>query len=127
MTLQDSKYRGITRSLNTKLQEYDKLVSSLKPVERQLLKTHIDDLNSAIKTGFYPLNWTSQRIPAYIEDLSVALVRFASVVSQVQKNAAMIEEVISKISKTQLLEDKDFFKGDVRQPIDISEFYEVNE
>jgi dynein heavy chain len=128
VTLQDSKYRTIIRSLNLKLHEYDRLMACLKPIEKQLLKSHIDDLNSAIKTGFYPLNWTSQRIPAYIEDLHLALVRFESVVSQVQKNAAMIEEIISKIANSQLLQESDFFQSDgTWQALDLSEFYEIME
>ena len=49
VTLQDSKYRNIARSLNSKLLEYDRMLASLKPVERQLLKAHIEDLNAAIK------------------------------------------------------------------------------
>jgi hypothetical protein len=58
-------------------------MASLKPIEKMLLKTHIDDLNNTIKTGFYPLNWTSQRIPQYIDDLILALQKFSTVVSQV--------------------------------------------
>ena len=128
VTLQELKYQEIVRTLNSKLHEYDTVLALLKPTERQLLKTHIDDLNATIKIGFYPLNWTSQRIPAYIEDLNLALVRFGSVVSQLQKNALMIEQVISKISSTLLLQGHDFRQPDGSlQALDISEFYEVVE
>lgn len=127
VTLQDSKYRGIIKSLNVKLEEYDRQLSMLKPIEKLLLKTHIEDLNAAIKTGFYPLNWTSQRIPAYIEDLDKALVLFQSIVSQVHKNAAAIQEVVTKISTAQLLQEKDFYRNGSLQTLDISEFYEIVE
>jgi dynein heavy chain len=84
VTLQEGKYQAISRSLTQKLLLYDSLLASLKPVEKILLKTHIEDLNNTIKTGFYPLNWTSQRIPQYIEELHQALNRFGSVISQVR-------------------------------------------
>ena len=38
VTLQESKYQSISRSLTSKLQFYDQLISSLKPVEKILLK-----------------------------------------------------------------------------------------
>ena len=128
VTLQENKYQEIVRSLNSKLHEYDRLMSTMKPIEKQLLKASIDDLNATIKIGFYPLNWTSQRLHAYIEDLSLALVRFGSVISQIQKNAAMIEDVINKIAGTLLLQAKDFMHADGSvTPFDVSEFYELME
>lgn len=128
VTLQESKYQEIVKSLDSKLRDYDAILMSLTPITKQLLKSHIDDLNTAIKAGFYPLNWTSQRIPAYIEDLNLALVRFSSVVSQVLKNASMIEDILTKISSTLLIQGKDLRQSDGSlQPLDISEFYEIME
>ena len=131
ITLQELKYKDIIRSLNSKLFEYDRRMSTLQPIEMQLLKTSIDDLNYTIKIGFYPLNWTSQRIHAYIEDLNLALVRFGSAISQVQKNSSMIDDVINKISSTLLIQGKDFhFNGDSSlafESVDIGEFYETVE
>jgi dynein heavy chain, axonemal len=128
VTLQESKYLEISRSLNAQLQSYDQLMASLKPVEKVLLKSHIDDLNATIKTGFSPLNWTSQRIPQYIEDLIHALLKFSSVVSQVHKNASMIQDIVSHISKTLLVQGKDFQSADGQQlSLDITEFYEIVE
>jgi dynein heavy chain len=128
VTLQDNEYRKVIRSLNFKLREYDTVLGSLKPIEKQLLKQHIDQLNATIKTGFYPLNWTSQRIPDYIRDLDTALVRFSVVCGQVQKNAAMIEDIVNKISATQLLKLEDFLQKDGSwQALDLSEFYEIME
>lgn len=128
ITLQDAKYHDINRRLSSKLHEYDNVMASLKPIERQLLKSQIEDLNAVIKVGFYPLNWTSQRIPAYIEDLDLALVRFSSVVSQLHKNASMIDEIVEKIASTVLVVVKDFRESDGNvKPMDISEFYETME
>lgn len=125
MTLQEKKYQKIIRSLNEKLREYDRLIGTLSPVERKLFMAQIEELNNTIKGGFYPLNWTSQRIPAYIEELNLALERFGSVIDQVHKNADMINDVIQKISKTLLIQGNDFKQNDgTLQPVDISEFFE---
>lgn len=128
--------------MDSKLLEYDKVLATLKPVEKQLLDSKIKELNNTIKTGFYPLNWTSQRIPAYIEDLNLAIVKFSSIVSNVHKNSAMIEDVLRKIATTQLVQFKDFKqaslsqnisspinsrKANAWQPLDVSEFYDILE
>ena len=125
VTLQEKKYQKIIRSLNEKLREYDRLIGTLSPVERKLFMTQIEELNNTIKGGFYPLNWTSQRIPSYIEELNLALERFGSVIDQVHKNADMINDVIKKISNTLLIQGNDFRQPDgTLQPVDISEFFE---
>ena len=127
-TLQESKYSQMSYSLNAQLRSYDIIMESLKPIEKILLKNHINDLNNTIKTGFCPLNWTSQRIPQYIEDLQHALLKFSSVVSQVHKNASMVEEIVSKLSKTLLVQGRDFLHSDgTNLSLDISEFYEIVE
>ena len=87
--------------------------------------SQIEELNNTIKGGFYPLNWTSQRIPSYIEELNLALERFGSVIDQVHKNADMINDVIKKVSNTLLIQGNDFRQPDgTLQPVDISEFFE---
>ena len=50
--MQDLKYQEMTRSLTRKLQEFDRVLSSLKPIERHLLAAHIDDLNNTVRVGF---------------------------------------------------------------------------
>ena len=127
ITLQDNKYYTISRTLNEKLFEYDRCMETLTKTEKIVMKAHIDELNSTIKVGFYPLNWTSQRIPAYIEELDMALVKFKSTISQLHKNASMIEEIVNGIASTLLIQPKDFKSSQtgVYEPMDISEFYEI--
>jgi len=100
----------------------------LSGTERLVLKTHIDELNNTIRVGFYPLNWTSQRIPAYIEELDHALVRFKSTVSQLHKNAAMIDDVVQNISNTLLIQARDFKSSNgILEPMDVSTFFDIME
>ena len=128
MTLQEVRYLDISRSLNAKLHDYDNVLKSLKPVEKTVLKVYIDELNASIKVGFYPLNWTSQRIPEYIGELESALVRFSGVVNQLQKSAEMIDAVIQKISKTLLIQGHDLQNADGEiVPGDAAEICEILE
>jgi len=128
MTLQETRYLEISRSLNAKLHDYDNVLKTLKPVERSVLKVYIDELNATIKVGFYPLNWTSQRIPEYIGELESALMRFGGLVNQLQKNAEMIENVITKISKTLLIQGHDLQNASGQiSPGDAAEMCEILE
>ena len=128
VTLQEGVYHKIFRSLTEQLHTYDKVMGMLSPIEKQLLKAHIDDLNATIKVGFYPLNWTSQRIPAYVDELYKALERFRTTVNQLQKNSSMVEEIVQMIAKTLLIQNKDFLQADgTLKPVDISEFFELME
>ena len=108
--------------------DFDRVLATLKPIEKQLLSSQIDELNNTVKVGFTPLNWTSQRIPAYVDELHRAIENFSSIVSLVQKNSAMIEDIIQKIASTLLIQGKDVrILSENFQPMDITEFFEVIE
>jgi hypothetical protein len=78
--------------------------------------------------GFTPLNWTSQRIPEYIEDLTKAIQNLVVVVDAVQTNAATIENITRKISETLLVQGRDVqLLSEHFQPRDIVEFFDVLE
>ncbi len=103
-------------------------MDSLIPVEKLILKGHIDTLDNVVKAGFYPLNWSSQRIGAYIEDLSQALLVFTSLVSQVHKNASIIQDIVNRIKETQLICETDHLNlDDQYQPVELNQFFEVME
>jgi hypothetical protein len=47
----------------------------------------------ALRPGFTPLNWNSQRIPGFIDACNKAVAEFTGVVTQIHKSSAMIAEV----------------------------------
>lgn len=49
--------------MNLMLKYYDSLMGRLSVVESTLLKKQIAAVQRALKPGFTPLNWNSQRIP----------------------------------------------------------------
>lgn len=51
------------QEMNLMLKYYDSLMGRLSVVESTLLKKQIAAVQRALKPGFTPLNWNSQRIP----------------------------------------------------------------
>ena len=65
------RYHNYVQELNAVLRRYDRLLESLTPVETDLLKKQLAELQRVLGTGFTPLNWNSQRILAFIETCEV--------------------------------------------------------
>ena len=93
VTLQEDKYHRQIQDLSSMLTAYAGAVSSLTFVETALLRKQLGALQVALKPGFTPLNWNSQRIPSFIESCNKAVGEFVGVVSQIHKSSAMIDEV----------------------------------
>jgi len=128
VTLQEDKFHRYVQDLNQMLKYYDSLMARLSTVEAQLLKRQISSLQKVLKAGFTPLNWNSQRIPSFIEACNKALNEFSGCVSQIHKSAAMIEEVVSNIESTTLVQEQDFRGLDGKiKPMEVLEFYDLIE
>ena len=67
VTLQEDKYRRYVQELGFVLRRYDEIIASLSPLEKQLLKRQLGDIQQTLGTGFTPLNWNSQRIMSFID------------------------------------------------------------
>ena len=158
VTLQEDKYHHYVMDLDIMLKNYNNVVDSLSTVEKELLKKKLAEMQkgeskehtsqistfhygnktniynlfitlAVMKTGFTPLNWNSQRIPSFIEACNKEVEKFKSVLGEIQKNAVMIEEVVSAIDSTVLVEESDYTdkNGNRTNPLDISEFYDLME
>ena len=127
IALQEDKFHAYQRDLSLKLSQYDSLISRIAPVESDLLTRQVAILQRTLRSGFTPLNWNSQRVPAFIEAVQKALNEFSGVVSQIQKSAAMISNVVTSIKDTVLFQPADL-KRDPRTKkpvlIDVGAFYE---
>ena len=130
IALQEDKFHGYVRDLSLKLNRYDALIKSIAPVEADLLTRQVANLQRTLRSGFTPLNWNSQRVPAFIEAVQKALNEFQGVVNQIQKSAQMISGIVEAISTTVLFQPADF-KRDPRtkRPVftDVGSFYELVE
>ncbi len=130
IALQEDKFHGYVRDLSLKLSQYDSLISKIAPVESDLLTRQVAILQRTLRSGFTPLNWNSQRVPSFIDAVQKALNEFSGVVSQIQKSAAMIDNVVNAIKDTVLFQPADL-KRDPRTKkpvlIDVGQFHETVE
>ncbi|KAL8020331.1 putative AAA+ ATPase domain, dynein heavy chain region D6 P-loop domain-containing protein [Plasmopara halstedii] len=124
VTLQENKYLQYVQDLTLMLERYDSLLRDLTPVETHLLRAQLKTLDDALRVGFSPLNWNSQRVMSFIENSNKALNQFANLVSQIHKSSKMVEEIVVNIDQTLLIRIEDFRPGIVTE---VSEFYELVE
>lgn len=103
VALQETKYYSYEESLNSMLIGYTAVLGLLDTVEKKLLVTHINDLKRVMKPGFTRLNWNSLGIPEFIHRCNVEINKFSSIVNQIKKSSANIEQVVSDISRAMLI------------------------
>jgi len=48
------------------LKEYERILSKIKPIMKQLLIPHVEDLELKLRPGMVTLTWTSMNIDAYL-------------------------------------------------------------
>jgi hypothetical protein len=79
-------------------------------VECSLLQSQLAALRAALRPGFSPLNWNSLHIGAFCGEVNRALQDFVSLLTQVRKSCAVLEEVVAAIEGTSLVDAK-LFEG----------------
>ncbi len=108
------------------LSAYQKTKEQLSLVDCTILQPQFSILWHTLSDGVFTLNWNSQRINAYINACNKAVAEFQSTVSQVHKNASMIEDVEAAISNERLIRKSDFL-GATGVPVpamSVTEFYD---
>ncbi len=111
------------------LAAYQKIKEQLNPIDYTILQPQFSRLWQTLSDGFFTLNWNSQRINAYINACNKAVAELQSTVSQVHKNARMIEDVETAISNERLIRKSDFL-GPTGVPVpamSVTEFYDMIE
>ncbi len=111
------------------LAAYQKTNEQLSLIDCTILQPQFSILWQILSDGFFTLNWNSQRINAYINTCNKAVAEFQSIVSQVHKNASMIEGVEAAISNERLIRKTDFL-GPTGVPLprmSVTEFYDMVE
>ena len=92
---------------------YNKIISSLSTVEFELLRRHLRTLTQAIKPGLTTLNWTSQRIHAFVISANHAVESFQSLLMEVRKHATAIDDIILSIETSCLICEEDFISNSI--------------
>ncbi|XP_078523750.1 dynein axonemal heavy chain 10 isoform X2 [Lissotriton helveticus] len=102
VALQEDKFLRFTYGINHMISEYDKLRHLLNDAETQLLEDHILDLTKVFRSGHKRLNWNSLGIGDYITRCTQGVVKFESLVHQIQKNAQDINNKLESIESANL-------------------------
>jgi len=64
--LQEDKFKTYYNELLYVLKEYERILSKIKPIMKQLLIPHVEDLELKLRPGMVTLTWTSMNIDAYL-------------------------------------------------------------
>jgi dynein heavy chain len=103
VALAESTLTAHVARLISVLESYTSTLSGLTPVECNLLQSQLAALRAALRPGFSPLNWNSLHIGAFCGEVNRALQDFVSVLTQVRKSCAVLEEVVAAIEGTSLV------------------------
>jgi dynein heavy chain len=110
MALQEDTYDELRRQLTHVISCHNTLLQSLVPIESEALASHLTELEKKISEGCWPLNWTSLHIRTFINRSLTALRVFRSVLINVRKSSAIIEQCIYDIESSVLF-DVSIFKA----------------
>ena len=64
--LQEDKFKTYYNELLYALKEYERINSKIKPICKNLLLPHIEDLDLKLRPGMVTLTWTSMNIESYL-------------------------------------------------------------
>lgn len=90
------------------IREYNEAVHTLQPIEKELLKDKISNLNKALEPGHDSLNLASLGIPDFIDACLRSINEFRDVKKKVRKSTGMIEDIVRSIEEAQILREYDF-------------------
>jgi len=86
----------------------NEITSSLLPIEKQILQKQLNELEHTLKPALTTLNWTSQRISAFVMTANRALEKFKSIRTEIRKHSLVIEKVVESIEKSCLISESAF-------------------
>lgn len=82
--LQELKFKACRDSLLYMLNEYYRVTGRVLPITQDLLRPHLQDLELKIRPGLLLLLWTSLSIEDYVANVTDALKRFDTLLSNVR-------------------------------------------
>lgn len=100
--LQEEKFKQYYFELDYIRTEYDWIISMVKPVMKNLLVSHIDDLDLKLRPGMVTLTWTSMNIDKFIKEVQIKMKKLEQLVvvitdiieNRIENNLVMIGNVI---------------------------------
>ena len=88
-------YRRQRLSLDMICNLYNRIQDLLLPVERPLVKSHVDKFDASAQKGIKELTWKSENVDNYIEQLQKEIDSCDKVVQALKENLAGIEDIMA--------------------------------
>ena len=92
-------------SLHNMASEYERIVNRIKPVTKSLLASDLETLGNKLEPGMGSLNWSSENIEDYLEDVHLALSQLEEFILKINRMIdTEIDDKLKTISKVVLVD-----------------------
>ena len=71
--LQEEKFKLYYNELQYAIKEHQRIIQKIKPITKNLLSSHLEDLELKLRPGMVTLTWTSMNIDSYLEHVHSGL------------------------------------------------------
>jgi len=86
------------------LNEHKKILGKIKPITKDLLQPHLEDLELKLRPGMVTLTWTSMNIDLYLKNIHKGLEKLDNLIIKVNDVIEnRIENNLKKVSKVLLV------------------------
>ena len=100
--LQEDKFKQYYFELDFIRTEYERITSLIKPIMKNLLQPHVEDLELQLRPGMVTLTWTSMNIENFIKNVQKGLSRLEQLVfvlndiieNRIENNLKMIGKIV---------------------------------
>eukprot|EP01022_Parablepharisma_sp_SALTPOND_P000876 TRINITY_DN105183_c0_g1_i1.p1 TRINITY_DN105183_c0_g1~~TRINITY_DN105183_c0_g1_i1.p1 ORF type:complete len:4616 (+),score=767.18 TRINITY_DN105183_c0_g1_i1:15469-29316(+) len=103
--LQEEKFKTYYNELDYLIKEYNRISEKIRSNTRDILKPHLEDLETRLRPGSITLTWTSMNIDGYLQHVHEGLRKleqFIIKINDVMDNR--IENNLKEVSKTELVD-----------------------
>lgn len=103
--LQEEKIKHYYNELDYLLKEYERVLGKIRPITKNLLSPHLEDLEYKLRPGIVTLTWTSMNIDGYLHHVHAGLQKLEQLIISINDIIEnRIENNLKAISKVILVE-----------------------
>lgn len=100
--LQEEKFKTYYYELDFIKTEYERILGLIKPIMKNILSAHIEDLDLKLRPGMSILTWTSMNIDGFIQNVQEGLAKLEQLIitvndiidNRIENNLKLISKVI---------------------------------